>query len=105
MSSSQSSHLLQVLKATLSQVEGSSEWSQDDPSVIELKRILLARIADLELISVLAAQSTDSSSQRAATPASELPPLGVVAAEASVEEVPDTHPPSSSPIAGDPPTS
>ena len=54
MSSSQPSHLLQVLKATLSQVESSTEWSQDDPSVIELKRILLARIADLELLGALA---------------------------------------------------
>ena len=103
MSSSKSSHLLQVLKATLSEVETSNEWSQDDHSVVELKRILLARIADLELLNALDAQSPASTTQTAATPISDLPPLEVVAAEAPIEEAANaTLVP---PVAGDTPTS
>lgn len=44
MSSSKSNHLIEVLKATLRHVESSTEWSQDDHAVIELKRILERRI-------------------------------------------------------------
>jgi len=105
MSSSQPSHLLQVLKATLSQVESSTEWSQDDPSVIELKRILLARIADLELLGALAAQSPVPTAEPAATPASDLPPLEVVADNVPIAEAADTKPTELPPIAGDSPAS
>jgi len=101
MSSSQPSHLLQVLKATLSQVETSNEWSQDDPSVVELKRILLARIADLELLSALAVQSLASITEPATTPISDLPPLEVVAPDAPIEEAADTNSPDSSHVSGD----
>ncbi|WP_162601291.1 hypothetical protein [Occallatibacter savannae] len=44
MSSPKSSHLLQVLRATLLHVETSQEWSQEDPAVVELKAILERRI-------------------------------------------------------------
>ena len=44
MNSSKSNHLVEVLRATLRQVESSTEWSQDDLAVIELKRILERRI-------------------------------------------------------------
>lgn len=44
MYSSKSNHLLEVLKATLLHVETSTEWSQDDSAVIELKQILQRRI-------------------------------------------------------------
>jgi hypothetical protein len=54
MSSPQSSPFIDVLKATLRQVENSTEWSQNDHAVIGLKRILLARIADVESPSPLA---------------------------------------------------
>ena len=105
MSSSQPSHLLQVLKATLSQVESSTEWSQDDPSVIELKRILLARIADLELLGALAAQSPLPTAEPAATPSSNLPPLEVVADKVPTAEAADTNPTDLPPIASDTPAS
>ena len=45
MNSSKSNHLLEVLRATLCNVESSTEWSQDDHAVIELRRILERRIA------------------------------------------------------------
>jgi hypothetical protein len=86
MSSSKPSHLLQVLRATLSQVETSTEWSQDDLSVTELKRILLARIADLELTSALAAQAPVTINQPEATSIAALPQLDVVAAEEPAKE-------------------
>jgi hypothetical protein len=44
MSSPKSSHLIEVLKATLVHIESSTEWSQEDPAVIELKEILERRI-------------------------------------------------------------
>ena len=105
MSSSKSSHLLQVLKATLSQVESSSEWPQDDPSVVELKRILLARIGDLELLSALAAESPPPGTQPAASHVSDLPRHEVVIVDAPMQEAKDTNPPDLQPIAGDAPPS
>lgn len=44
MNSSKSNQLVEVLRATLRHVESSTEWSQDDHAVIELKRILERRI-------------------------------------------------------------
>lgn len=44
MSSSQSNHLLEILRSTLRHVETSTEWSQEDHAVIELRRILERRI-------------------------------------------------------------
>lgn len=44
MNSSKSNQLIEVLRATLRHVESSTEWSQDDHAVIELKRILERRI-------------------------------------------------------------
>lgn len=44
ISSSKSHRLIEVLKATLLQVESSTEWNQDDHAVVELKRILQRRI-------------------------------------------------------------
>jgi hypothetical protein len=98
MSSSKPSHLLQVLKATLSQVESSTEWAQDDLAVTELKRILLARIADLELTSALAAQLPVTLDQPEAASVAALPQLEVVAPEEPAKEAgapnqPDSVPP------------
>jgi len=42
-------NLLEGLMATLHDVESSTEWSQDDVEVVELKRILQRRI-DQELV-------------------------------------------------------
>lgn len=44
MSSSKSKPLLDILRSTLHHVETSTEWSQDDHAVIELRRILERRI-------------------------------------------------------------
>ena len=41
--------LIEVLRATLLEVEQSAGVSADDPAFIALKQILLLRIADLEL--------------------------------------------------------
>jgi hypothetical protein len=46
MRRSPSPNLKQVLLSTLTEVE--KEFGENDPGVVELKRILLCRIADLE---------------------------------------------------------
>ncbi|MHB1702344.1 MAG: hypothetical protein ACYCSN_19870 [Acidobacteriaceae bacterium] len=49
MSTKPSDQLNNVLRATLAQVEQESGVSPDDPALVALKRIVLQRIADLEL--------------------------------------------------------
>lgn len=51
MSSAQSTRLIEVLKATLRQVETSTEWDQNDSAVVELKYILQRRI-DQEIVNL-----------------------------------------------------
>jgi len=67
-------------------LELSAEATSDPEAVAELKRILLRRIADLEMVDALDAQSSAS-----ATPVEqpdELPLLEIVAAEAQPETSP-----------------
>ncbi len=49
VSTKPSDQLKNVLRATLAQVEQESGVSPDDPALVALKRIVLQRIADLEL--------------------------------------------------------
>ena len=41
--------LVRILRRTLEQIESAPEIGHDDPAVIELKRSLLHRIAELEV--------------------------------------------------------
>jgi hypothetical protein len=49
VSTKPSDKLKSVLRATVAQVEQESGVSPDDPALVALKRIVLQRIADLEL--------------------------------------------------------
>ena len=73
------------LRITLQSLEQSAEATSDPEVVAELKRILLRRIADLEMIDALGAQSSTSG-----TPDEQpdLPPLEIVTAEAQPEAAP-----------------
>ena len=50
MTSTSSGMLIEVLRSTILQVEQTAGVSPDDPALLALKRIVLQRIADLELI-------------------------------------------------------
>lgn len=53
MGSRPSSELLRSLRVTLQKLEESFALPEDEPNVTELKRILLLRIADIEVIDAL----------------------------------------------------
>jgi hypothetical protein len=59
-----SNQLADVLRELIRRVEQSTDVSPDDPALLELKRIILVRIAALEL------EATRATS----TPAAEVPP-------------------------------
>jgi hypothetical protein len=67
-------------------LEQSAEATSDPEVVAELKRILLRRIADLEMIDALGAQSSTSGTPDEQP--GDLPPLEIVAAEAQPEAAP-----------------
>jgi hypothetical protein len=48
MGRSPSRRLLSVLRATVDQLEKNTDLAPDDPGLVDLKRILLRRIADLQ---------------------------------------------------------
>ena len=69
MSAEPSEQLKNVLRATVAQVEQESGVSSDDPALVALKRIVLQRIADLEL-----AQAVDPIQSPEATDSVVIPP-------------------------------
>ncbi len=62
-----SSKLLEILLTTIDQLEKDTDFGPGDPTLTELKRILVLRIAELE------AAPTDTSSQVEEFPPSESP--------------------------------
>ena len=86
--------LIESLRLTLQRLEQSADPAGDLQETAELKRILLARIADLEVVSALEAQSSFSHPAENATvnPIAELPPLEVVAKEEQTPETIDSLP-------------
>jgi hypothetical protein len=84
---------IESLRLTLESLEQSTDPGADPGEVAELKRILLARIADLEMLDALQAQSSVSKTPDGTTapthvdqPLVDLPPLEVVAAEEPTKE-------------------
>ena len=85
---------VESLRITLQKLEQSTEGTSDPSELAELKRILLARIADLEAVDALSAQSqgpTADEEQPNPAPA-DLPPLELIAAEEPAAEPVDTTP-------------
>jgi len=59
MSANLSSELLQFLRITLQKIEENFPSQEDEPVVRELKRLLLLRVAELELAGEGKSNSTD----------------------------------------------
>lgn len=64
-----SSAAIEGFRSTLRMVEEQCGLEPEDPSLLELKRILLGRIAELEAVEAAAPQSTEPDSDAAAEPA------------------------------------
>jgi len=91
---------LESLRITVARLEQSSDLSTDPQEAAELKRILLARIADLEVLAALEAQSPVSTSTADEVPVNSvaaLPPLEIVVAEEPAKEAAETTTPAISP--------
>jgi len=88
---------LESLRITVARLEQSTDLSTDPQGTAELKRILLARIADLEVLAALEAQSPEPSSKpdddSPVNSVAALPPLEIVAAEEPAKEAAETPPP------------
>ena len=91
---------LESLRITVARLEQSSDLSTDPQEAAELKRILLARIADLEVLAALEAQSPLSTSTTDDAPVNSvaaLPPLEILVAEEPANEAGETTTPAISP--------
>ena len=91
---------VESLRLTLARLEQSTAPAPNSDEFQELKRILLARIADLEAVTAMQAQSPVSTApdELPATPVDALPPLEVVTAEepskdSAAEITPESPPP------------
>jgi hypothetical protein len=91
---------VESLRLTLARLEQSTAPAPNSDEFQELKRILLARIADLEAVTAMQAQSPVSTApdELPATPVDALPPLEVVTAEepskdSAAEIAPESPPP------------
>jgi len=67
------SRTIEALRATLAQVEQTTDVAANDPSLATLKDILLQRIADLQAVDEAATQQAERSALEAATVASAIP--------------------------------
>jgi hypothetical protein len=76
---------IESLRLTLATLEQSADPSGDAQVIAELKRILLARIADLEAVTAVDTQAEVSTppDEPPATPVSPVPPIKAVAGEES----------------------
>ena len=94
MSTRPSRETLESLRLTLQKLEQTADPTSDAQAVAELKRIIVKRIADLEMLDALDSQSSVS------TPSDKLPeaalvdppPLAVVAPDEPPEEAIETAP-------------
>jgi hypothetical protein len=76
--------LIEVLRATILQVEQTSGVSADDPALIALRRIVLQRIADIELAKAAELASPKSSFAIApSAEATEVLPISPIPTEVS----------------------
>ena len=67
ISSSISEHTIQALQNTLLEVEASEGVSSDDPALLALKRIVMQRIANLQLAKAQVEESNVSASANSLT--------------------------------------
>jgi len=84
---------LESLRITVARLEQSTDSCTDPQEAAELKRILLARIADLEVIAAIETQSPESASttdDSLVKSVAALPPLEIVAAEEPAKEAAET---------------
>jgi hypothetical protein len=72
ISSSISEHLVRALQNTLLEVEATAGVSPDDPALLDLKRIVLQRIPDLQLAKAQIETSDCSASENSLPSAQEL---------------------------------
>jgi len=90
MSAKSSEQLINVLRATVVQVEQASGVAPDDPALVELKRIVLHRIADLELAhAVEPSEPPDGTDYVGVSPASDLQEATDDEVMAKVQSKPD----------------
>jgi hypothetical protein len=80
---------LDSLRVTLHKLEQTNDSASDGQDIVELKQILLNRIAELETLNALSPQ--DSEPVPASAP-SDLPPLAAVTEEASLRDTMETVP-------------
>jgi len=79
---------LDSLKVTLQKLEQTDTPAQDPDSMSELKRVLLNRIADLELTKTLVTSDTEPETEDRPEPA-DLAPLPTLAEETILDEAVD----------------
>jgi len=86
--------LIESLRLTLQRLEQSADPAGELEETPEVKRLLLARIADLEVVNALELQSSAShpTENAAVNPIAELPPLEVAAKEEDTPEIIDSLP-------------
>ena len=86
--------IIESLRLTLQRLEQSADPAGELQETAEVKRLLLARIADLEVVSTLEAQSSFSgpAGKSTVTHVAELPPLEVAAKEEDTPEIIDSLP-------------
>jgi len=95
---------IEYLRLTLGSLENETSPNADARALAELKQILLARIADLEVVDALNAESSvsegpgDVPDATVANAPVDLPPVELVAAEQPTEE-PPAKPASPPPVA------
>ena len=80
---------LDSLRVTLHKLEQTNDSASDGQDIVELKQILLNRIAELETLNALTPQDSQPAP---ATAPSELPPLAVVTEEESLRDTMETVP-------------
>lgn len=78
---------LESLRLTLQKLEQTTDPASDGHDVIELKQILLNRIAELEALSALLPPNDEPKQE-----AGDLPPLAAVTETEQVKEPADAHP-------------
>jgi hypothetical protein len=83
-----SKETLESLRVTLQKLEQSTDSPSNGNDVVELKQILLNRIAELEALSAMEPAEVES----APTPPSDLPPLAVTTEEDTPKKVSDAIP-------------
>ena len=81
---------LESLRVTLQQLEQTADPARDAESMAQLKRVLMNRIADLELLEALTADDVEAAGL--SSPAELVPPATVDTSLPDEDEKDSTHP-------------